>query len=381
MKRGCTQCGDCLNECPVFQLFRREEYAPKAKRLLLEAFERGDSALTWQQAFHLSRLCAGCGRCKQQCARKLSTADLLADMRARHGHWTQFFWNIWIRRAGPLWPLAGRVASLYPMALSSQGLRASVETARVMARKADGPTWLRVTPREKVLDEVANRSVVLFAGCTASNVRPEWTAKARALLVRWGYTVLDASGFTCCGGTLHHAGQYAAMNEVRQQNISNWHSLGNPVVVTFCASCRHSLEEYAGVPDFMPACDAALWRHSVRSLSQLLVNADVRATPAAPAGGIGYHQPCHSLQGDYDEVFLRQGIPALLHGAGLCCGMGGVLKMTDPDLSARLGKACLEGLPGCQTVLTGCSGCVLQLASVANGAIRVRHWLDVVQAG
>ena len=39
MKRGCTQCGECLNVCPVYALYKREEYSPKGKRLLLEAID------------------------------------------------------------------------------------------------------------------------------------------------------------------------------------------------------------------------------------------------------------------------------------------------------------------------------------------------------
>ena len=314
--RGCTQCGECLNVCPVFRQHWREEYAPKGKRLLLEPFAAGKggkraAGLDWDDVFTLARLCAGCGRCKQACARKLSTADLLADVRAAHPHWTQHLWELWINRMGPLWPTVGFLASLAPKGLTPAMLESSLATARALVNRREGSPWVRLRA-EKAPGSAG--PVVLFSGCTAKNVRPQWTETAERLLRAAGHAVLDASRFTCCGGTLHHAGQYAAMGAMRRANLNAWKALGQPRIAAFCASCFHSLAEYAD--GFLQGEEAALWKKSLTPLSALLGDLPAETLAAKP-GIYGYHQPCH-WEKDEDMPFLARVIPGLHKGEGIC---------------------------------------------------------------
>lgn len=378
MKRGCTQCGECLNVCPVFREFMREEYAPKAKRLLLEPLDEGAGGppeLDWEQVKYLVKLCAGCGRCKQTCARKLSTSDLLADARAAHPHWSQYFWEIWIRHLGPLWPGIGLAASFLPEAVTPDFLKASMAPAKALANKKNVAPWARIRPCPGSAAPIET-PVVLFGGCTATRVRPQWARKAEMLLRRWGYTVLDGSGFTCCGGSMHHAGQHKTMNAMREQNASYWNSLGRPRIVVFCASCFHSLEEYGGT--FFEEADAGAWKHGIVTLTELLLEPVADIHEKHP-GRLGYHQPCHWDAQDRDMPFLENIFPGIVKGSGLCCGMGGILKMSNPGLSMQMAETCLSGFPGdVEAVVTGCSGCVLQLASAAKNR-SVWHWLDIVE--
>ncbi len=375
MKRGCTQCGECLNVCPVYEIFKREEYAPKAKRLLMEPLDAeygsgAEDAFSWETIRELSRLCAGCGRCQRACARKLSTADLLADARARNSHWSQMLWEIWIRRIGPLWPMAGKIAMLTPDAIIPNSLHSLLGTARALVDLPPCDPWMLLEPEE----QVQGTRVLLFSGCTAKNARPRWVSKAEKLLRAWGYEVLDSSGFTCCGGTLHHAGQYKAQQTVRNQNLEIWRSLGKPLVASFCASCKHSLEDYAAS---LSEVEGKEWKEKCQGLSALLAKPTVHTTGYAPAT-VAYHQPCHWNLADPDMPLLKLGLPGLKKGTGLCCGMGGILKMSNPGLSMDMAKKCIEGFaPEARHVVTGCSGCVMQLASAAPNGLEVRHWLDI----
>ena len=79
--------------------------------------------------------------------------------------------------------------------------------------------------------------------------------------------------------------------------------------------------------------------------------------------------------------FLAAVMPGLKKGGGICCGMGGILKLTDPELSRDMAKDCLAGMPsgalgGTGVILTGCGGCAIQLAAHAEKGVAVRHWLD-----
>lgn len=382
MRRTCTQCGTCLEHCPIYRLLRGEQASPKAKHLLLDAVEQ-DGLFSWKQTLHLTRLCAGCGRCADVCPLNLSVPETLAGSRARHPDWTSYAWKLWIEGSGLVWPLAGITANLLPKVGVPSGLRPLVTSAKAMKQNGHPAPWLRVRSTQKSGGE----TVALFAGCTASAVRPQWIVRARQLLQHAGYTVAARSGeFVCCGSTLHHAGLLDATEKLQRANIALWEAMGRPRIAVFCASCQHGLETYPA-SSFENADQAAAWAGSIRPLSGLLLErtegepfftADPDRTPLR----VAYHQPCHRKGTDTDLILLRGAVPEIHKGRELCCGMGGILKLTHAELSSKLAQACWKGLEpnegeGALEVVSGCSGCVLQLDAF-GGTNRAWHWLDVV---
>ncbi|MDR0466220.1 MAG: (Fe-S)-binding protein [Deltaproteobacteria bacterium] len=377
MKRGCSQCGECLNVCPVYRRFRREEYSPKAKRLLMEPLDkdfadpRMEAELSCEQARELARLRAGCGRCRNVCARKLSTADLLADVRAANPHWTQQLWDIWITRMGPAWISLGHLADAAPDWCAPGPLKPLLATARALVDKGAAKAWIRLA-KDPAAQVNLERPVVLFSGCTAKNVRGRWTERAGELLRAWGYALLDASGFGCCGGAMHHAGRPDTRMRMEERNIAHWRGLGRPLTAVFCASCLHALKGYGKATR-----DAEDWTQSLAPLSALLAGA-VPTPQAGQAAEYGYHQPCH-WETDEDIGWLNALLPGQVQGQEPCCGMGGILQMSDAVLSRTMADACLGAFPPrIGHILTGCAGCVMQLNAAAPEGVKVSHWLDVV---
>lgn len=382
--RGCTQCGNCLEVCPVCRLTDHEELSPKAKHIQLEALaEEGapGSELNARRLMLLAERCASCGRCAVTCPRKLSVPESLAHARAQQPGWQQWVWERWILSGKLLWPASAALAKLIPSIGGEGFIQGSLASAKVMATPPGTSPWFVLAPGTSTPGN--GRKLAVFAGCTASRVRPAWVDTSSALLTRLGYSLAAEPSFICCGATLHHAGILDAAAKAQRHNLEVWRALGRPALVVFCASCHHGLAGYAKVPGLMEQEEAAQWAKSVTPLSRLLSPEFFTTTAEAPESA-AYHSPCHWDGKDPDLPLLRALLPGLKRGTSLCCGLGGVLKLGNPGLSTQLARACWTGFSSGTfdnrpiAALTGCSGCVLQLSGAAPEGGVVRHWLDVV---
>ncbi len=375
-KYHCTQCGTCVELCPVYNVVREEHATPKGKQRLMQAVNE-ENLFQWEQTRDLVRSCAGCGRCKANCPMHLSVPEELADLRSRHKELGRIAWKIWIECSGLLWPIASLSSRMIPKGLTPESMEPLIAAARSLRgkRRRDVRPWFAIAP--KTLPKGTQSNVVVFEGCTARTVRPEWTRKAFALLRGAGYTILEEPGFVCCGSTLYHAGLLDEAQAKQKTNFSCWEKLDRPLVVTLCASCHNGLEEYAQT---LQPSQADAWRDSLRPLSSLLLDAETTAGQCPDR--VVYHQPCHRKNPDTDMRLLLKALPTLRKGEELCCGMGGILKLTNPELSDAIAEQCWEKLLPEEMagafVVSGCSGCVLQLSATARGRAEVFHWLDVV---
>ncbi len=372
----CILCGKCLEVCPLFQATGREELSPKAKFFLADSLEAPGEDLSEKAAARLAGLCLSCGRCEKACPRGLCAPHLVARLRAAHPGWRGHVWDAWLSRPGLLWPMARALSKLVPSSLPSAGHMAAMDPARAPA------PFLRPV---RFGQAAKGLRVALFAGCMGAHARADWAEKSRELLAGLGADLVPDPGFSCCGASLGHAGLPDSQTAARRANIKAWREAGRPLLAVFCATCRCGLRAYAGwAGDFEPG-EAVRFRESVVNLPDLLAGTEFEILPDAPREII-YHRPCHGSGGDRDLRFL-QGIFAerlrFFKENGPCCGFGGLMRLTAPGLSDRVAQRAMEAYapaPGAH-ILTGCSGCAVQLFANAPPGVAAGHWLDAICHG
>jgi glycolate oxidase iron-sulfur subunit len=405
----CVLCGCCLEGCPLLAATGREELSPRAKALLAgpSKWSAGGAELPEADVAALTGLCLACGRCEKLCPQGVKVPELMAAMRAGHPQFRQWLWGQWVTRLRPAWPLAARAANLAPEALIPANFGLALKGLRGLAAGSSMARWLEIVdfPARAFAETWGGHKVAVFDGCVGGGPRRDWGGTARRLLAGLQAETLSeaaAPKFSCCGSTLGVAGLPEEQAQVRRVNVAAWREAGRPLLVTYCATCRKGLAQYAQTPElFADEVEAAAWRAAVTPLAALLKGARAKAKKGAPPA-VGYHQPCHAAlpkelggalagQGDADQALLSDLLGSRLRvpAKSACCGFGGIMQLGAPDLCESVAGRCWSNLeaklgfsaapdvaPG--HVLTGCSGCVMQLSATAPAGVRVGHWLDVI---
>lgn len=404
---SCVLCGCCLEGCPLFSATGREELSPRAKALLAGPSKfaaQPEGGLPEADVAALCSLCLACGRCERLCPQGVTVPALVAGLRAAHPDFRQWLWKQWITKLAPFWALASHGAAALPEAFAPASLGLALKGLKGLRPGAGLSPWLTISqyPVEACRQRIGGRPVAVFDGCVGGGPRSAWAETARFLLRGLDIAPV-AARFSCCGSTLGAAGLPREQDEVRRANVAAWREAGRPLLVAYCATCRKGLAGYLGAGGglFADADEEALWRASVLPLSALLAGARAKAGRGAPSVA-GWHRPCHAELtagladglGDPDFALLSSLLGARLRSPakGGCCGFGGVMQLSAPQLSGSVGRACwnlLDGVLGFSAapeaapahVLTGCSACVLQLAATAPAGSRVGHWLEIVRRG
>ncbi|HDP81296.1 MAG TPA: DUF3683 domain-containing protein [Spirochaetes bacterium] len=227
------------------------------------------------------------------------------------------------------------------------------------------------------------KSVFYFPGCGSERMFPEISMAVLALLYSAGVRVVMPPEYLCCGyplianGRAEQADIKSYENRVimhRVADIIGYMEIGH--VIVSCGTCFEMLEKYEVSTIFSGA--------ELIDINEFLVSEGLYTRATEDGRPLVYHDPCHSplkrlrYEKTFQALFGRD--PEL---TGNCCGEGGTLALSTPEISNALRERKESNLLSLGTrrkriVLTTCPSCVQGLSRI-NGHVPVEGRSLVVQ--
>lgn len=389
----CSKCGKCRSVCPVFLETKREGMVARGRVSLAEALFRGRLSDTAKLRLYLYG-CLKCLRCEDACPSAVKFGAIISEARRKLGG----------RVSLPWFARLGMRAMLSRRRLFDAVVKAAALAEKVLPRRKEGkvrhlpmllgdgrglPEIARKSALKSLDDYTgpagAERKVALFLGCLVNYAYPEIAGAMIRVLNAAGAGVYVPKGQVCCGAPAASLGDEALVRRLAEKNAAAFSALGVEAIVVGCASGGAMLKnEYPAVMGKENPLGAP-----VLDFSEYMASHIDKLSGRFP-GRVVWHDPCHLK---FVQKISRQPRSLLAEisdfedyeGADYCCGMGGVFSAFFPDLSLKIAARKTDALKKAapDAVVTGCSGCILQLRdrfSAEGSNVRVMHIAEVLAA-
>jgi Fe-S oxidoreductase len=352
----CTNCGACLEVCPVYPLTGLAGKDPKAVMEKITGLLKGGDAS--EEAYEMVFACnGGCDICSKACPEKLNPYSAFTSAIAR------------IAKSGKQPP--PQVYQVTPKHRHSFTRVFSALQSQPLERR-----WLSRAPANPRPAEF-----VLFAGCNATGMMHTFV-ETMAIMDKMGIDYVALGGDElCCGTAAMLWGDLDAAQTMGQELVSNIAAFHPKKAIHFCTGCHVMC--WAMLPRFIPV------PFESSELAQFLVE-NIDRIPFQKSIGkvVVVHDACSLARlGSYDNPRkLLQAIPGITlvemkhnRADSLCCG--GATNTWRPDISEPLRRAPLEEAraTGAQILATTCTGCQKSFAPLEKGyPFEVRSYISLL---
>jgi len=362
----CMRCGYCRALCPTWDFVGWESGSPRGRIQMIKALLDGEAQASEHVADRMYK-CALCGYCLWRCPSGVKTTDAIRAARdhlVRRGCYPRIIDEI----AGHI----GENHNLYGLS------------------EEDRTQWIALTGLEDLVKTGKRAEFLFFPGCVASfSSRAMGVAAATsqildALGANW--TILGDEEW-CCGNPLLLSGKSGSVKRVAEHNVNAIRRLGAKVVVTSCAGCyRTFTQDY---PRFIGNLGFQVYH--VSQVLETMLNQDKLKFSRALDVTVAYHDPCelgrHAGVYEPPRRILRE-IPGvklveLPNNRFLtrCCGGGGILKATNPEIAIKLANKKLEEAHRVKAkiIASSCPSCKLNLSDAIAASEGLTEILDITE--
>jgi len=342
----CTICHKCFNVCPVNIDFG--EVTLKTRNLLVERKKSKFKFITTFVLFYLQK--------KGYYFNKLLRIGLL-----RIGYSFQRLFH-YINK--PFSFITKKILPKIDGILKDKLPKAGDKTLRESLNLKGANTFFSFENKNMEI----KKSVFYFPGCGSERMFTDINDATIAMLYNAGIRVVIAPEFLCCGYPLLANGKVKKAQIKTYQNSIIFHKISDTVgymniqdVIVSCGTCYEMLDKYQ-FENIFPGS-------KISDVNEFIANEKLYSTKVNKK--YLYHEPCHTpLKGLGFEETFKQILDADVENIPNCCGEGGTLALSTPDISntlrARKANNIKEIDPSLkkETVLTTCPSCVQGLSKI-----------------
>ncbi len=342
----CVRCGSCLQLCPMFDATGEEQFSPRGKMYLLQVMDQIENDEELGREFRrLLFQCTLCGRCEENCASGVDLLKVWHEQRAKAIETAPEEFEY----LEPLKDALSNVKNIYGLAAEDRAIYWLDELEEEIPGLED-----------RVYEKGKTAEVMVFLGCLMS-FRGSQIDVLRSLFktlerLEVDYLVMGAEEF-CCGHPLYLMGDEKGAQKLREHNKQVVEEAKVRNVITCCPGCLIQLREHHNLENVEALHHTQFFDRKLDTIPEYPQTEE-----------FSYHDPCElhrilEIKTEPRSVINKMGIEFREMDLS-CCGGGGLLRMTDPNLSDKIIqlRAAREGVKN-TTVITACPSCREQLLS------------------
>lgn len=374
----CVKCGGCQSNCPTFEATGDESMLARGRMALVEAVIEGRLEITEGFSRRINS-CLDCKACVSGCPSGVPVDDIIyaakADIALNMG-------------CSPFPGILPRTIALRP-SLQKGLLRVMGGLKKIFYDSLPGffpmPKALKYNGKKRVLPDIGGRPfndefggthtvenrkgrVIFYAGCATNTMHQHIGKAVIEVLNHNDIEVLVMGDEYCCGIPFLSKGDRNTAEKLARKNIEQLSSIEADAIVTCCATCGSTLQNYN---KWMDDEGAGRLAEKTMDIHKYLVNhTDFKRDLGEFRQKITWHDPCHLSrgQGIKDEPReILQAIPGIefaeMEKPCHCCGFGGEVSIKDYAMSIDIADKKVRAISGsgAETVATGCPACKIHM--------------------